>query len=236
MPSQLDDQEDNNIQKFDKVDNDKELGDSDIMSMRRDRGNDDEIFKPAQVIDYQNKPFRTSRWDDIDIITPAKVVDYGHKKPAVPIPPAMEDEYHKPTTSIDYGHASARKQMDPYNNRRDDGMGRRFERGYEPPPAKRWQDGRDQYNIRWPDNRNQRNLEGWQQNAFDDRKQQESKARENQFNLNNQNQNRFGRKSGRWDNNEGSWNKNEMKSDDASYNENDLPEDLEQVSNDGDDK
>lgn len=128
--------------------NETKLGDADIMGMRRERSKDSDVFKPAQVIDYQNKPLRTSRWDDIDIITPTKVVDYGHKKPAIPIaaPAPLEDEYLKPITSIDYGHTSAaRKQMDPYDTRRDS---RRYDRGYEP-PAKRWQDDRGQGNARW---------------------------------------------------------------------------------------
>lgn len=140
-----------NLQKTDDKsasENETKLADVDLMGMRRERPKESDVFKPAQVIDYQNKPLRTSRWDDIDIITPTKVVDYGHKKPAVPIaaPPPIEDEYLKPATSIDYGHTSAsRKQIDPYDNRRDS---RRYDRGYEP-PSKRWQDDRGQGNARW---------------------------------------------------------------------------------------
>lgn len=138
-----------NLPKTDQdVGDDAKLADTDIMNMRRPK---DDVFKPAQVIDYQNKSLRSSRWDDIDIITPAKVVDYGHKKPVVPIvaPEPLQADYLQPATSIDYGHTSAnRKQMDSYDNRRES----RFDdRNYEP-PSKRWQDNRGQPNSRWNQN------------------------------------------------------------------------------------
>lgn len=71
-----------------------------------------DIFRPTQVIDYQNmsrdrasvdpsKDPLAKKWPEDDILRPAKVVDYGHKKadgaaPEVPV-----------VTTIDYGHGTA---------------------------------------------------------------------------------------------------------------------------------
>uniref|UniRef100_A0A1B0D1J9 YLPM1-like spectrin repeat domain-containing protein n=1 Tax=Phlebotomus papatasi TaxID=29031 RepID=A0A1B0D1J9_PHLPP len=71
-----------------------------------------DIFRPTQVIDYQNmsrdrasvdplKDPLAKKWPEDDILRPAKVVDYGHKK--VDAAPAEVPVI----TTIDYGHGTA---------------------------------------------------------------------------------------------------------------------------------